>query len=664
MKQSILILAFLLTQFVYSQKGSLKGFIVDNTGDTLPYASVIVYIGDSLVNGAQADMHGQYFFPKLSPGTYNIKFSSVGLEQQIASGVIISANKTTYLDAILNGPVELKEIEIRTYKALHVDASYSTVTMDAVSISSYTTSEKTHSRKTKKSKSDKLMLGYSSDATVITEGTPGRYGDVIGEGDDAEIISDAKKIKVDNGTKGNGGLLTAGEISDFSKWDDWNKLITGDFSDHVNSTSTNHGKRFTVLIQNNQQNPLPFATVKLFSNHMLIFQTISDNTGKAELFTGLSDVKTDRYQIEVAYKNKTTRIESPTEFKSGINNCILDLECGEKKHGLEIAFVVDATGSMDDEIAYLKDDMIDILQKSQKNIDGELRVASVFYRDQGDEYVTRQSDFTTDLKNASDFVKTQYAGGGGDFPEAVPEGLEAAINLDWSNEENTKIIFLLLDAPPHSDSKSFESIKKTMIEAAARGIRIVPVICSGADKQLEYLMRTAAIITNGTYTFLTDHSGIGGTHMKPSTDEYEVYTLNQLMVNVIDRFTIMPKCEQALDTIPLTVDHLSYLTRDENPSIPIDIGTQGDEKKDSIQTKKELEVTVAPNPFDEQTTLMLSLDVTGKIYVYDMNGKILEMIDIKNERNYLLDMSIYSKGTYYLILEHQDKRVVKKIIKN
>src|SRR5687767_11503035 len=144
MKQSILILACLLTQFVYSQKGSLKGFIVDNTGDTLPYASVIVYIGDSLVNGAQADMHGQYFFPKLSPGTYNIKFSSVGLEQQIASGVIISANKTTYLDAILNGPVELSEIVI-TEK--HVEHAYSTHISACTISRDYVSSTPVHAKK-------------------------------------------------------------------------------------------------------------------------------------------------------------------------------------------------------------------------------------------------------------------------------------------------------------------------------------------------------------------------------------------------------------------------------------------------------------------------------------------------------------------------------------
>ncbi len=58
-----------------------------------------------------------------------------------------------------------------------------------------------------------------------------------------------------------------------------------------------------------------------------------------------------------------------------------------------------------------------------------------------------------------DFIKKQnVAGGGGDTPEAVVEAMQVSINeLQWSSENSTKIMFLILDAPPH---QSEESIRK------------------------------------------------------------------------------------------------------------------------------------------------------------------------------------------------------------
>jgi hypothetical protein len=46
-------------------------------------------------------------------------------------------------------------------------------------------------------------------------------------------------------------------------------------------------------------------------------------------------------------------------------------------------------------------------------------------------------------------------------------------------------------------------------------------------------MRSLAIATNGTYTFLTDDSGIGGGHLKPTIGKFDVELLNALMVRVI-----------------------------------------------------------------------------------------------------------------------------------
>lgn len=50
-------------------------------------------------------------------------------------------------------------------------------------------------------------------------------------------------------------------------------------------------------------------------------------------------------------------------------------------------------------------------------------------------------------------------------------------------------------------------------------------------------MRFLAISTNGTYVFVTDDSGVGNPHLKPSVGQYEVEFLNDLMVRLINEYS-------------------------------------------------------------------------------------------------------------------------------
>lgn len=56
---------------------------------------------------------------------------------------------------------------------------------------------------------------------------------------------------------------------------------------------------------------------------------------------------------------------------------------------------------------------------------------------------------------------------------------------------------------------------------------------SGIDKETAFLLRNLGIATGGTYTFLTDHSGIGNPHLEPTIGGYQVELLNHLLVRVI-----------------------------------------------------------------------------------------------------------------------------------
>lgn len=85
----------------------------------------------------------------------------------------------------------------------------------------------------------------------------------------------------------------------------------------------------------------------------------------------------------------------------------------------------------------------------------QLRFAIVSYRDhppQDSSYVTQHLDFT-DQYEATEYLKTLTAGGGGDEPEAAHDGLMvSAKNLRWAEVDGTptlRYIFHIADAPPH-----------------------------------------------------------------------------------------------------------------------------------------------------------------------------------------------------------------------
>ncbi|HEY8895198.1 MAG TPA: VWA domain-containing protein, partial [Niastella sp.] len=188
--------------------------------------------------------------------------------------------------------------------------------------------------------------------------------------------------------------------------------------------------------------------------------------------------------------------------------------------------------------SYLKTELLDVInQVKSTNSNYIIRTGAVFYRDEGDDYVTKRSDFTTNSNATLDFIRDQSAGGGGDFPEAVHTAVKEAVQqLAWSSRAKSRIMFLVLDAPPHDNDAVMATLAEQVKAAAKKGIRVVPITASGINKLTEYLMRQIAIATNGTYVFITNDSGIGNNHLEPTVGEFKVEYLNNLMVRLINQY--------------------------------------------------------------------------------------------------------------------------------
>lgn len=344
------------------------------------------------------------------------------------------------------------------------------------------------------------------------------------------------------------GLLTAGEWNDLHNWNrHWVDLLAdGEIDAHQNLYSFFPRQRFTVMLTNENDFPIADAVAQLKADGKIIWEARTDNTGKAELWAALfsPEKETAKLQAEIWVDGKKYEIKALKPAVEGFNNLKAIAEC-KTPQNVDIMWAVDATGSMGDEIEYLKTELLDVIGRAKsRNPELAYRMGTVFYRDHGDEYLTRSSPLSSDMLKTVEFIQNQFAGGGGDYPEAVHSALEEAIfNQKWSENAVARICFLVLDASPHQAPEVIASLHKSIQEAARLGIRIVPIAASGVQKDTEFLMKFFGLATNGSYVFLTDHSGIGGKHMEPTTDEYKVEPLNNLLVRLITEYTTIETCE-------------------------------------------------------------------------------------------------------------------------
>jgi len=334
------------------------------------------------------------------------------------------------------------------------------------------------------------------------------------------------------------GLVTAGEWNDLDNWDFYQKTLMKEpfkgFPDDW-QMYTNHRIAVAITAKNK---PAANATVTLFRNDTPIWTAKTDNLGRAELWVGAFQKEKELNTALLRLKVNEQWVSTAAISETQVNRIALDETLPSPTNLVQIAFMVDATGSMGDELEFLKMDLKKVINEVQKtNTQLKISTATVFYRDEGDEYVVKHSPFTEDINQTTEFISQQRADGGGDFPEAVDKALVQLNQLQWQPEARTRIAFLVLDAPPHNKPAVISSIQYSVKTAAASGIKLIPVVASGIDKTTEFLMRFIAMYTNGTYVFITDHSGIGNKHLEPSVGEYQVEKLSDLMVRLIKKYS-------------------------------------------------------------------------------------------------------------------------------
>ncbi len=150
------------------------------------------------------------------------------------------------------------------------------------------------------------------------------------------------------------------------------------------------------------------------------------------------------------------------------------------KPQIEVCFVLDTTGSMGGLIEGAKQKIWSI---ANEVIAGKPTPAVKFgligYRDRDDDYITKLSPLTEDLDAIYADLRRFEAAGGGDEPESVSQALDEAVHkIKWSKDRAVlKIIYLVGDAPPHTDYADGPDYRQVCADAAKRDIIINTIQC-------------------------------------------------------------------------------------------------------------------------------------------------------------------------------------------
>jgi hypothetical protein len=160
-------------------------------------------------------------------------------------------------------------------------------------------------------------------------------------------------------------------------------------------------------------------------------------------------------------------------------------------------------------IAKVKAGITDLAKKLFKEVPG-LRLSIIAHGDYCDKSdVIKILDFTTNVSEVIEFVKSAPATRGGDFPECYELVLRSVRKLSWRHSAKMKSLVVLGDAPPHEPHENPERIDwRYEAEALAnRNIQIFSVQCLNTGNRESFAFYSEiAKLSNGYHIFLDQFS--------------------------------------------------------------------------------------------------------------------------------------------------------------
>ena len=116
---------------------------------------------------------------------------------------------------------------------------------------------------------------------------------------------------------------------------------------------------------------------------------------------------------------------------------------------LDLAFIMDATGSMGEYLEFAKKQIISVIDSITKDSSAMVKLGFVGYKDylEGEHKYIIFPKLTNKIEEVKNFIKSAKVEGGGDECEDMVGGLNSALNYDW--ESSSRFAMLIADAPCH-----------------------------------------------------------------------------------------------------------------------------------------------------------------------------------------------------------------------
>ncbi|MGJ7490036.1 VWA domain-containing protein [Variovorax sp. ZT4R33] len=307
-------------------------------------------------------------------------------------------------------------------------------------------------------------------------------------------------------------------------------------------------ERYLLQVRNARGTVVPDAEVAVTAPSGATLWARTDAGGRAWLHPDAVDTtRSAVYEVAVRKDGRQSSAFLRRGQKSAVDVVLADSATPARAR-LDLVFLVDATGSMADEIGRLKTTLRSIANEvAQLPSRPDTCFGLVAYRDKGDEFLLRSHDFTNDLGAFQGVLNALQANGGGDYPEAMNEALHDTVHrLSWRGNGATRMVVLLADAPPHLDYGG-PQYDDDMLAALGKGIKIFSVGASGLDKQGEVVQRQMAQYTGGRFVFLTykdaERPSSGpGRETVHDVSNYSVQTLDRLIVRLVtEELAQLPK---------------------------------------------------------------------------------------------------------------------------
>lgn len=356
--------------------------------------------------------------------------------------------------------------------------------------------------------------------------------------------------------------VKAGEWDDNANFREFQRFLASSATHHRN---LNLGDRRFLVVRDKQGHGIPRCRVTVRDGAQASTSLLTTASGRAILFPHAEGLRGEKLSATARCEEGSAEVSFPL---AGGQEGVVDLRLASERAPLgnrviDLAFVLDTTGSMAEEIAAVKS----TIQKVAKVLAAEqttVRVGLVEYKDRQDPFVTKVYPFSTDLPGFAQQVSQINASGGGDTPEDMNAGLHAAVSqLAWSDRSVARLAFVVADAPPHLDYQDGPDYLNDTRTAAHRGIQLFTVAASGMDALGQVVFRQMAQYTGATNMFVLrggagpqstgggdPASSCGGTHTNYSSGK-----LDELIVQKVRREL------RALDADPMRI---AGLTMDEN----------------------------------------------------------------------------------------------------